>query len=108
MLDLIEQATLAYDQREEWCSKLHALRFRSKNDLLLHGQEMKELQRQLDHDRKLYDFLGVKGQKRVMKDLIEKETKKKDMQKEEEEKKTMQHQDMIKEIQVTLSTLYKK
>lgn len=38
MLDLIEQATIAYDQRDEWCSKLQALRMRGHTDLILHTQ----------------------------------------------------------------------
>ncbi|KAF5286951.1 hypothetical protein FQR65_LT12410 [Abscondita terminalis] len=98
MLDLIEQATVAYDQREEWCSKLHALRLRSRNDLMLHAEEMKELQRQLDHDSKLYDFLGVKGQKRIMKDLEAKEQKKVEEGKEEYLKKQEKYEEMLQEI----------
>ncbi|KAF2887967.1 hypothetical protein ILUMI_18206, partial [Ignelater luminosus] len=99
MLDLIEQATVAYDQREEWCSKLQALKVRNQNDLMLHTQEMKELQRQLDHDHMLYDFLGVKGQKRILRDLEEKEMRKREMQKEELDRQMMRYQEMLKEIQ---------
>lgn len=36
MIDLIEQATIAYDQREEWCQKLQALRNRARSDLVSH------------------------------------------------------------------------
>lgn len=102
MLDLIEQATVAYDQREEWCSKLQALKVRNQNDLMLHTQEMKELQRQLDHDHMLYDFLGVKGQKRILRDLEEKEMRKREMQKEELDRQMMKYQEMLKEIQVII------
>ncbi|XP_031330511.1 coiled-coil domain-containing protein 63 [Photinus pyralis] len=98
MLDLIEQATLSYDQREEWCSKLHALRIRNRNDFMLHAEEMKELQRQLDHDSKLYEFLGIKGQKRIMRDLEEKEMKKVELQKEEVIKQQERYQKMLVEI----------
>jgi len=38
---------------------------------------MRELQRKLDHDSKLHEFLGVKGQKRIMADLEAKEALKK-------------------------------
>ncbi|KAJ8957909.1 hypothetical protein NQ318_001906 [Aromia moschata] len=38
MLDLIEQATIAYDRREEWISKLQALRSKAYQDLLNHIQ----------------------------------------------------------------------
>lgn len=41
MIDLIEQSTIAYDQREEWCSKLQALRIRGHSDLILHTQVSK-------------------------------------------------------------------
>ncbi|KAJ8911280.1 hypothetical protein NQ315_015283 [Exocentrus adspersus] len=76
MLDLIEQATIAYDQREEWVSKLQSLRTKAHNDLLSHIQEMRELQRRRDHCVKLQEFLAVRGQKRIMKDLEEKQLKK--------------------------------
>ncbi|KAK9870890.1 hypothetical protein WA026_009846 [Henosepilachna vigintioctopunctata] len=73
MLDLIEQATIAYDQREEWCSKLQALRTRAHNDLVSHIQEMRELERKQDNDKKLADFFSTKGQKRVMAAMEDKE-----------------------------------
>lgn len=38
MLDLIEQATIAYDQRDECCLKLQALKVRAKSDFILHSQ----------------------------------------------------------------------
>lgn len=38
MVDLIEQATLAFDQREEWCSKLEALKKRAQNDFITHTE----------------------------------------------------------------------
>lgn len=52
---------------------------RGKQDLLIHSQEMRELQRKLDHDSKLHEFLGVKGQKRIMADLEAKEALRKRM-----------------------------
>jgi thiamine pyrophosphate-dependent acetolactate synthase large subunit-like protein len=69
IVDLIEQATSAYDQREEAQNKLRALKERGKQDLQQQGQEMRELQRRLDRDIKLQEFLGVKGQRRVTADL---------------------------------------
>lgn len=38
MVDLIEQATLAFDQREEWCSKLEALKKRAQYDFIAHSE----------------------------------------------------------------------
>ncbi|KAJ3651791.1 hypothetical protein Zmor_017804 [Zophobas morio] len=98
MLDLIEQATMAYDQREEWCSKLHALKIRAHNDVIVHTQEMREMQRQLDHDGKLREFLTIKGQKRVMRDLEEKEMRKKEQEKEELEKQIKIFQETLDKI----------
>ncbi|XP_030746620.1 coiled-coil domain-containing protein 63-like isoform X2 [Sitophilus oryzae] len=69
MIDLIEQATIAYDQREEWVSKLQFLRTKAHNDLLLHVQEMRNFQRKRDNDLKLQEFFATKGQRRFMKDL---------------------------------------
>lgn len=58
ILDLIEQATVAYDQREESQNKLFALKERDKVNVAMYGHEMRELQRELDHDFKLQEFLG--------------------------------------------------
>lgn len=71
--------------REEAQAKLQALKERDRADLLFHSQEMRELQRRYDHDSKLQDFLGVKGQKRIMADLEVKEEQKKQQQKEANE-----------------------
>ncbi|XP_015836480.1 outer dynein arm-docking complex subunit 1 [Tribolium castaneum] len=98
MLDLIEQATLAYDQREEWCSKLQALKIRAHNDVITHTQEMREMQRQLDHDGNLREFLTIKGQKRVMKDLEEKEMKKKEQERENLQKQIKIYQETLDKI----------
>lgn len=58
ILDLIEQATVAYDQREESQNRLFALKERDKVNVAMYGHEMRELQRELDHDIKLQEFLG--------------------------------------------------
>lgn len=38
IMDLIDQSTLAYDQREELCNKLQLLKDRSENDKIMHIQ----------------------------------------------------------------------
>nr|CAI5850235.1 unnamed protein product [Callosobruchus analis] len=73
MVELIEHTTVAFDQREEFCSKLELLKKRSMIDVLAHTEEMREIHRQLEHDLTLREFLSVKGQKRILKDLEEKE-----------------------------------
>ncbi|KAJ8957908.1 hypothetical protein NQ318_001905 [Aromia moschata] len=80
MADLIDQSTTAFVQREEWCSKLEALKKRAQNDFIAHSEEMREIQRQLDHDLTLREFLSVKGQRRILKDLEEKERRQKELE----------------------------
>ncbi|KAL7288946.1 hypothetical protein TKK_0016909 [Trichogramma kaykai] len=67
--DLIEQATIAFNQRDEELSKINALKERGMRDLKSHTSEMCELQRTIDNEMKLQEFLGVKGQYREMADL---------------------------------------
>ncbi|XP_013188299.2 outer dynein arm-docking complex subunit 1 [Amyelois transitella] len=65
ILDLVEQAITTYDQREEWCSKLDALKEKAAMDYRKHCMEVRELQRQLDHSLKLEEFLRTKGTVRL-------------------------------------------
>ncbi|KAI4502988.1 hypothetical protein M0802_002032 [Mischocyttarus mexicanus] len=67
--DLIEQATVTFNQRDEEMNKIQALRERATRDLNAHTAEMCELQRTLDNEMKLQEFLGVKGQYRRTVDL---------------------------------------
>ncbi|CAG9770746.1 unnamed protein product [Ceutorhynchus assimilis] len=99
MVDLIEQATIAFDQREEWCSKLEALKKRAEVDYILHSEEMREIQRRLDHYMTLREFLCIKGQKRVLKDLEEKERLKKETQQQELEDQLEVYETTLKKIQ---------
>lgn len=100
MLDLIEQATIAYDQREEWVSKLQILRQKAHNDLLLHIHEMRVLQRRRDNDAKLQEFFTVKGQKRIMKYLEESEKKKREVIRANIQKKLERYLNMLVTIMV--------
>ncbi|XP_018573312.1 coiled-coil domain-containing protein 63-like [Anoplophora glabripennis] len=98
MVDLIEQATLAFDQREEWCSKLEALKKRAQYDFIAHSEEMREVQRQLDHDLTLREFLIVKGQRRILRDLEEKERKKKEFEAQNLENQLRLYEDTLTQI----------
>lgn len=101
IFDLVERATLAYDQREEWCNKLAALNTRTHNDTLMHNREMRELQRRLDYDTSLQEFLQIKGQKRILRDLEVKERKRQENERElaEKELKSLQETlEMIKNL----------
>ncbi|XP_018326618.1 coiled-coil domain-containing protein 63 [Agrilus planipennis] len=99
MVDLLEQAILAYDQREEWGTKLHELRHRLQIDNAIHTQEMRELQRRLDRDSKLKEFLTIKGQRRVMRDLENKEDRKKEQENEDREKQFELYNEILEKIQ---------
>ncbi|XP_030747592.1 coiled-coil domain-containing protein 63 [Sitophilus oryzae] len=99
MVDLIEQAIIAFDQREEWCSKLIALKKRTEMDFVIHSEEMREIQRRLDHYMTLREFLCVKGQKRILKDLEEKERLKKESQIQDLENQLHVYEETLTKIQ---------
>ena len=63
--DFTELAIQAFDQRDEAQSKIVAMRERNEKDARHFAEEMKELQRTLDHDEKLKDFLFHKSNDRV-------------------------------------------
>lgn len=52
--------------RDEAQAKLGQLREKAEKDVAQHGAEMKELQRVLDHDRRLRQFLAIKAQERSL------------------------------------------
>ncbi|XP_076676671.1 coiled-coil domain-containing protein 63 [Andrena cerasifolii] len=99
--DLIEQATIAFNQRDEEINKIQALRERGIRDLNTHVSEMCELQRTLDNEMKLQEFLGVKGQYREMTDLNAKRAAEKKAKKEAKQDKIASYKQilhMIKEF----------
>ncbi|XP_020283097.1 coiled-coil domain-containing protein 63 [Pseudomyrmex gracilis] len=85
--DLIEQATITFNQRDEELSKIQALRERGIRDLRNHTSEMCELKRTLDNEMKLQEFLGVKGQFREMADLNAKKEAERQARREEKQNK---------------------
>ncbi|XP_078467712.1 outer dynein arm-docking complex subunit 1-like isoform X2 [Lampetra planeri] len=62
---VMDTSTAAYDSRDEARTKVALLREKADKDGAQYATEMKELQRLLDHERRLRDFMGVKGQERV-------------------------------------------
>lgn len=100
IMDLIEQSVTAYEQREELCNKLQNLETKSQNEQNLHLQEMRELQRKLDHDIKLKEFFAIKGNVRVNAELEAREADRKRLQQELADKQLADLQDIMKEIQV--------
>ena len=63
--DITELAIQAFDQRDECQSKIQALQERNEKDASQYASELKELQRTLDHDERLKDFLFNKSNDRV-------------------------------------------
>lgn len=100
-MDLVEQATNAYDQREELCTKLQILKDRGHNDRSNHVQEMRELQRKLDHDVKLQEFLAIKGQQRLNTEQQEREADKKKKRLEEIERQFVEYDKIFQRIAVS-------
>lgn len=58
------------------------------------------MQRQLDHDLTLREFLIVKGQRRILRDLEEKERRKKEFEIQNLENQLRLYEDTLKQIQV--------
>ncbi|XP_051162078.1 coiled-coil domain-containing protein 63 [Leptopilina boulardi] len=96
--DLIEQATIAFNQRDEELSKIYALRERGARDLKNHTSEMCELQRTLDNEMKLQEFLGVKGQCREMTNLNAKKDAEEVAKKKEMEDKVAEYTKILTEL----------
>lgn len=62
---------------------------------------MREIQRRLDNDLTLREFLIVKGQKRILKDLQEKERQKKELEVQSLENQLAVYEKTMQKIQVT-------
>ena len=88
--DITEMAILAFDQRDESQSKITALQERNEKDAGTYAAELKELQRTLDHDEKLKDFLFHKSNDRAFAaDFAAEQDKERD--RKEAEAKDMEH-----------------
>lgn len=101
IMDLVEQASNTFDQRDELCSKLQILKERGSNDKQNHVQEMRELQRLLDHDVKLQEFLAIKGQMRLNTEQQEREADKRKKRTEDMEKQLGDYDKIFQRILVS-------
>lgn len=61
---------------------------------------MRQLQRKLDHDSKLQQFLGTKGQKRIMNDLELRNAKRKQRAEERMREQLNLYKNTLEQIQV--------
>lgn len=65
MDEVIAEAARAYEERDEAQNKMIALKERSEKDMAQHEVEMKDLQRIINHDNKLKQFLAFKAHDRA-------------------------------------------
>ena len=93
--DITEMAILAFDQRDEAQSKITALQDRNEKDAQQYAAELKELQRTLDHDEKLKDFLFHKSNDRAFAADFAEEERERD--RKEAEAKDLEHTKMFKD-----------
>lgn len=102
ILELIEQSATAYDQREELGNKIQNLSDKQLIEQSNHMQEIREMQRKLDHDVKLQDFFAIKGHRRINAELVTREADRQQRQQELFEEHRSHLQLIMDHIQVRL------
>ncbi|XP_028854865.1 coiled-coil domain-containing protein 114 isoform X2 [Denticeps clupeoides] len=99
--DVISQSTAAFDARAEAQSKLTLLKEKAVKDQAQQSAEMKELQRIIEHERQLKEFLSTKyndrGRQKEVQDLSR-------QQESREQKKA----DIVEQTFVHLEEVYQK
>ena len=78
MADIIEASNAAYEARDEAQAKIIALREKAEKEYQAYIQEIKELDRLLEHDRKLKEFMATKTMHRAGQSLSAKAGHKKE------------------------------
>uniref|UniRef100_A0A182VPR6 ODAD1 central coiled coil region domain-containing protein n=1 Tax=Anopheles minimus TaxID=112268 RepID=A0A182VPR6_9DIPT len=69
LLDMLERATLAFNQGEDLCYRLDSLKAQESRDKRARVQEMIEVERQIVGTRHINEFLRIKGFQRAVADL---------------------------------------
>lgn len=77
-IDMVERAILAFNQGTDLCNKLDSIRVKGDRDRDLHIREILDLLRKLDSVQKTQVFLSVKGAKRNLSDLENREYKRRE------------------------------
>ncbi|XP_075045919.1 outer dynein arm-docking complex subunit 1 isoform X2 [Mixophyes fleayi] len=67
---VIDESSAAYDARDEAQTKMLQMKEKAEKDLNQHTAEIKELQRVIDHDRRLKEFMGTKTQERSISEEV--------------------------------------
>ncbi|KAL1385369.1 hypothetical protein pipiens_012936 [Culex pipiens pipiens] len=95
LIDMIERTILAFNQGEELCHKIDALKSHRAREEKAQRQEMLELQRRINTDQKNHEFLRVKGFHREMYDLDVREVRRRNLMKAEYTRKLELYQRII-------------
>ncbi|XP_035441941.2 trichohyalin isoform X1 [Spodoptera frugiperda] len=98
LYDLFESSTLAYDQRDEWCTKLRTMQEKGKIDQMLQVQEMRDLIKAYDHEMKIYQFLATKGMTRINKKQEMREEQQRRLAEEEHKRQYQYHIQLLDDI----------
>jgi len=67
MTEVIEASTAAYEMRLEAQNRITVLKEKTEKECQAFTQEMNEINRQLDHDQKLRQFMNTKAQEKSLK-----------------------------------------
>ncbi|XP_063703740.1 outer dynein arm-docking complex subunit 1-like [Culicoides brevitarsis] len=78
LIDLIERSVLAFTRDEDWFAKIDGLEQRALISQNVHVSEILQLFRKLDADQIYQDYLGVKGFRREMMPLDEREVRRRE------------------------------
>lgn len=103
IMELIEQSVAAYDQREELGNKIQNLSDKQGVESSNHMQEIRELQRKLDHDAKLHEFFAIKGNRRVNAELEAREADRRLKQQEHADEHLKDLHFIMHQIQVEMA-----
>jgi len=102
MGEVIDRSNQAYEARDDAQARMIALRERSEKELQESTMELKELNRVLEQEAKLKDFMGIKGRDRARElELAAKARKEKGEAKEKPEDVINQYEAIFNQIKQT-------
>ncbi|XP_073513871.1 outer dynein arm-docking complex subunit 1 isoform X2 [Phyllobates terribilis] len=84
---VIDESSAAHDARDEAQTKMLQMKEKAEKDLNQHTAEIKELQRVIDHDRRLKEFMGTKTQERSISEEVLDARRRREKEEQERKKK---------------------
>jgi hypothetical protein len=105
MTDVIEASTTAYEMRLEAQNRISVLKEKTEKENQAFIQEMNEINRQLEHDQKLRQFMNTKNQEKVIKVSSK---KKKEGQVNEEESIFEMYNNVLNNYESTFNMIRKE